>query len=558
MARSEKNKTTNTPVTNSSNSILEAIEKFGIKHQKKLLPVFTGLAALFALLLFNARISEANDDAFYLEDGWRCVDEFPKYFHVQNAPLYTLLLATLIKLLGFKLFLFKITNVLFVVASVFVFFKAFVNRIQYVVFIPVMLFISCNSLIMYYASMTYTESLFLLLQSVFLFFTLKMFDDLQSSTINYKNIIYLCLSLFLVTTCKNIAIVAIPTLLLCLVILKKWKQAVFIIGGYVIIKIIYETIIKLVWNASNQFSGQTKILLLKDPYDKDGGNVDFTGLITRLIENTDIYLGKRFLQLLGWKNENSTDTIPLIALLLVLIMAYAFYKSLKLKNNLLLFLSLYVGSLLTLTFTVLQTRWDQPRVLMIGMPVLLIVLLHTCYQFTKTNIIGSKLYLALIIIMSGSLLMQSIKKSSINLPILKKNIGGDMYYGYTPDWQNFLKCSKWCKDNLATTDFVASRKAPMSFIYANGKKFFHIYNVIKKDPTTNQSHPDSALTYFKQNKVTHIMVGSLRMNPNMNTGDVINTIHNIIEPIMTKYPNKLQLIHTEGVSEEAYVFKINY
>jgi hypothetical protein len=37
---------------------------------------------------------------------------------------------------------------------------------------------------------------------------------------------------------------------------------------------------------------------------------------------------------------------------------------------------------------------------------------------------------------------------------------------------------------------------------------------------------------------------------------VINTLHNIAQPIMEKYPNKLKLIHTEGVSEQTYLFEI--
>lgn len=152
--------------------------------------------------------------------------------------------------------------------------------------------------------------------------------------------------------------------------------------------------------------------------------------------------------------------------------------------------------------------------------------------------------------------MSSFKRGTKNLPIVKKNLAGDIFYGYTPDWQNFLKCSRWCADSLPQNTLVASRKAPMSFVYGNGKKFFPIYSVIKKDSLTNQSQPDSALAFFNREKVTHIMVASLRINPTQNTGQVINTIHNIVQPIMEKYPNKLKIIHTEGVSEQTYVLEI--
>ena len=82
------------------------------------------------------------------------------------------------------------------------------------------------------------------------------------------------------------------------------------------------------------------------------------------------------------------------------------------------------------------------------------------------------------------------------------------------------------------------------------------YSVIKKDSLTQQSNPDSALAYFRENHVTHIMIGSLRINPLQNTGDVINTVHNIVQPIMVKYPEKLKLIHTEGLSEPTYIYEI--
>ena len=142
--------------------------------------------------------------------------------------------------------------------------------------------------------------------------------------------------------------------------------------------------------------------------------------------------------------------------------------------------------------------------------------------------------------------------------IAKKNLSGDVYEGYTPDWKNFLKCSRWCNDSLPANTLVASRKAPMSFIYAKGKKFFPIYKVIKKDSLTQQSNADSALAFFKSNNVTHLMLASLRTNPNENNGQVINTLHNIAQPIMEKYPNALKLVHTEGLSEQTYLFKINY
>jgi hypothetical protein len=238
-------------------------------------------------------------------------------------------------------------------------------------------------------------------------------------------------------------------------------------------------------------------------------------------------------------------------------MLIALFQVFKQKNKPLVFFGLFSGAQLLLSFIILQARWDQPRIVLICMPIMLILIYNLFYTSVKKSNMGQSIYVVIIGIISASVLMSSFKRGTSNLPILKKNLDGNIYFGYTPDWQNFLKCSEWCADSLPKTTLVASRKAPMSFVYGKGKKFFPIYSVIKKDSLTQQSNPDSALAFFASKGVTHIMLGSLRINPKQNSGQIINTIHNIIQPIMEKYPTKLKLVHTEGLSEQAYVFEIS-
>ena len=85
---------------------------FGV-NSKKVFYTITFFCALFSLMSFNARISEAHDDALYIEAGWRYVNEFPKYFYTQNAPLYPLFLGLLTKIFGTKLIIFKVFSLLF-------------------------------------------------------------------------------------------------------------------------------------------------------------------------------------------------------------------------------------------------------------------------------------------------------------------------------------------------------------------------------------------------------------------------------------------------------------
>ena len=537
-------------------------ENWASKNEQKIFYTLLSLCVFLSLISFNARISEAHDDALYLEGGWRFVNEFPNYFYTQNAPLYPLFLGVLIKLMGFKLIVFKLISLVLNALGFVLFFKAFKGRLPYMIFLPVAFFHASNYLIMYYASMTFTEAFYFFLQGLFFFTAGKVIDLLEKSTPELKSQFKLWLlfglSLFLISTAKSSAIVVIPAVVLYFIIQKNWKALGYSVGAYLVFKLLYELIVKSIWAAQNQFAGQSKILLQKDPYDISKGNEDAAGFIQRFIDNTNLSLSKRFYQILGWRDENSVEVYGLISLITLSLMLFGFWKLYKKGNKLLVLATLFSGAQLVLSYLILQTRWDQPRITLVLMPVLLMLILYAFYAFTNNKGIGPTIYLVVVVMMCGSVLLSSLKRGTKNIPIVKKNLQGDKYYGYTPDWQNFLKCSEWCADSLPASSLVASRKAPMSFVYGKGKKFFPIYSVIKKDSATNQSNPDSALAFFKEKKVTHIMLGTLRLDPNNPGNGFINTVHNIAAPIAEKYPQKLKLVHIEGQFEEAAVYEIVY
>ena len=537
-------------------------EHWAKQNDKKLFYILLGLCLLLSFISFNARISEAHDDALYLEGGWRFVNEFPNYFYTQNAPLYPLFLALLIKLVGFRLILFKLVSLALNAAGFTLFYKSFRGRIPYMIFLPVAFFHACNYLILYFASMTFTEAFYFFLQGLFFFSAAKLIDRLEHHRADYKTQYTLWLmfglSMFLISTAKSSAIVVIPAVLLYFGLQKNWKALSYSFFAYLLFKLPYELIVRSIWKAQNQFAGQSKILLQKDPYDKAQGNEDLSGFIQRFIDNCNLSLSKRFYQILGWRDENSTEVYGILTLLTLGLILFGFWKLYKNKNKLIVLAAFFSGAQLVLSYLILQIRWDQPRITLVMMPVLLILGLYAFYSFTNNKGIGPMIYLVVVSFICGSVLLSSLKRGTKNIPIVKKNLKGDKYFGYTPDWQNFLKCSEWCADSLSPQTLVASRKAPMSFVYGKGKKFFPIYSVIKKDSATNQSNPDSALAFFKQNKVTHIMLGTLRLDPNNPGNGFINTMHNIAAPIAQKYPEKLKLVHIEGQFEEATVYEIIY
>src|ERR1043166_8633892 len=110
---SSAKKTVSAPAPKKVTSFYTSVENWLNKNEKKLFYFLLITSAFLSFISFNARISEAHDDALYLEGGWRFVNEFPDYFYKQNAPLYPMFLALLIKIAGFKLILFKLFSVIF-------------------------------------------------------------------------------------------------------------------------------------------------------------------------------------------------------------------------------------------------------------------------------------------------------------------------------------------------------------------------------------------------------------------------------------------------------------
>lgn len=551
--------------------IVNRFENWLQKKDKVVLYALMGVCTLFCFLMFSARITEMHDDALYIEAGWRFVNEFPDYFYTANAPLYTLWLALLIKLFGLKIILMKVCNIIFMILGLFLFHKAFNNRIPKVVLFPVLVFLSINHSLLFFASQTFTEHFYLVLQAIFFIVFFKLSDKLDAGISSlketWKNWLLLGLLMALLAFTKNIANVSVVVVVLFFLLKKNWKAIGLAIASFMIFYLPVNSVFNTfksnmfakmgVAKSASQFSNQSRLMFLKNPYDASEGEEDLSGFVTRFLENCDLYLSKRFFQIIGFTSENSVNVYGTLTFLVIILVAAGLWFAFRRKNQYLLLSGLYTAAIIAGTFVALQTRWDQPRMILINMPVMFLLFYFFLYELFKNKAgFGQVLYMLIMILISGSMLLSSLKRISENLPGLKQNLKGNIYYGYTPDWVNFAKASKWCADSLPPESFVASRKAPDSFIFSEGKRFYPIYSVIAKDSVTNQSNPDSVLAIFKRNKVTHVIIASLRIDPKKNTGQVINTMHNIIQPLAKKYPERLKLVHTEGESEQAQVFEI--
>lgn len=531
------------------------------EREKKVFYSLLILSTLFTFLLFDSKVSLGGDDSSYIERAWSLINEgkFP-YF---QGPGYPVMLSLFIRMFGLNVVALKFLSVLSQFGFVWITYLTFRKRVPYLVLFTLLAFISFSNFIQYYASQTYTETFFLFVQSICLYITFRIIDNInqKSSLIdgfkeNYKLWLMFGLLFTVLTISKSIAFVTLSGVVFYFLMNKNYKQIVYAIAAYLVFRGIYQLITTSIYGAND--TNQLELMLRKDLYKPEGGHEDFGGMIDRFFNNFNTYVSWHMyrifnLRLVGSLEVLDGDTIkalPALSFLSTVILGIFTFMSYK-RNKFIFFSSIYLICLAGGVFLGVQANNMQSRLIIIAIPFIFLVLFYGMYEFAKRNSSLQFLFLAF----SAVMLLITVGKSSINVKqnfvALKKNLGGDMYYGYTPDWENFLKLSKYCADSLPKDAQVLSRKPNMSFIYGNGKKFVGQYIVTSENA-------DTVLMEWKKLNVNYVLMASLRQNPKKNNGRIINTIHRMLGPIGQKYPEKLKLVKTEGQEEQAFLYQIKY
>lgn len=334
------------------------------------------LAAAFSYLCFDAKISLANDDALYIEAGAKYANAFFNHdsFYLANAPLYPMLLGLVIKIFGVKLLTLKAFSVLlFCLGTTFVFF-AFRNRIPFIILIPSLLLTAINFPYLMYASLTYSECLYLVIIGLSFYILLRSFEKIDATeNFSVQSILPVVLIgfagfLFLIT--RNIAVISIVPIVLFLVYRKRFIEAGASVVSFGAFYFLYKLAIKVIWKIDgSQYASQSGIIFNKNAYNPSLGKETFGGFVARLIENSQIYIGQRFMYVLGFRDEMSsaigadgniteyTSTNKFIVFIFIGIVLASLYYMHKNKQYVLFFSTLFFSVLLGTTFVALQTSW---------------------------------------------------------------------------------------------------------------------------------------------------------------------------------------------------------
>jgi len=509
---------------------------------------------LFSYLLFNFRVSDGGDDSAYILRAFEFVKE--STFPSLQGPLYPLFLSVFVWIFGLNITLLKSLSLASIIFHLYIFYRAFKGRVSGLLLVSVMLIVSFNTFVLFYASQTYSEAFFLFLQAGFFLYFFNAFVSKEES-ISIKDswgkyLILGMLLLFLGLT-RSIGYGGFIAVIIYFGIKLQWKSMVFTTGAFVLEFGMFNLIKKFLFHSeTSQFSSQLNRLMQVDTYDISKGQENFIGFIARFIDNSNLYLSRHLYKFIGFRQEVGFFQPKYILTVLVYIVFFiAIYYAFK-KNKYLFFTGIYLTVLIGITFVIVQTRWDQDRLILAYFPLILLFLFSGFYYLAKSpkfKILQGLLPIFLVIIFFTNFNVTA-KKVKANNEYLMEYSAGNKFYGMTPDWINYIKMSEWAAKNVPDSVMIACRKPSISFVYAK-RKFHGLYRISTEDA-------DELLQKLKDAKVKYVIMGNLRKYPNQKTKYTISTVKRHLHFIHQKYPHKIKLIHTIGVDEPALLWEITY
>ncbi len=495
--------------------LLTRLDLFFEKNLKLFFWIGFAITIVFSFLLFDFKVSDGGDDSAYIVRAYDLIHNgrFPSF----QGPLYPFFLSLILAVSGVKVTLFKVFSMLFIGAQFFFLYKAFAKRIPATLLVTMLMIISVCSTLLYFASQTYSEAFFMFIQSLLIFFVFKFIIDRWDEPIQIKTDWSKYLILGILTTAsyyaRNVGLTAIIALMGFLIVNMRWKQAVYTFGGFLMTIVPLEILKRVIWHGELvQFSDQGKTLLLKDAYTPAKGTEDFMGFIHRYIDNANIYISKHFFVFAGLKSDVMPKITPILTVLVLGLVVLALIMTYR-KNRYIFFTTLYAFGIASVTFFAVQAHWDQPRLSIVFYPLLMLAVFSGLYFLLKIK--GLKLIQFVIPLFAVIVFLASFKsivvKTNEHSKTLQANLSGNLYYGMTPDWINYIEMSKYVAKTVKTDELTACRKPEISFVYSAGK-FYGIYTI----PTVNIDTFNLAIKVPPTTKVVGLNLLKVNEDPNVN------------------------------------------
>jgi hypothetical protein len=475
-------------------SLFERTNNFLDGHLTAIFWLSFVLTLTFGILLFDIRFSLSGDDSAYVIRASDFIHHFS--FPGFQGPLYPIVLSPLIAVFGINPIPLKSLSILFMLGFVYFIYRAFKNRIPSLLLTALLVLVSVNSFILYYASQTYSEAFFMFLEAlVFLIFFTYFIDDRgkQYFGVQVRHHLILALCILCLGITRSIGFSCVLAVSAYFILQRQWKNLVCFIIAFIIVMALFQGFKWLLWgNQGFQFNEQGGRLMYKDYYNPTSGKEDISGYVGRLILNSLFFLSSSLYTLLGiLKVKGTPELYPSLTVLTYLVLVGSVVLAFK-KNKYLFFTGIYVLIFLVNTFLILQTAWGQSRLIIPYVPLIMLMLFaffYRLFSFKRLRVFSGILFVLMLILFGVTL-------NATIVNVLQAQQIKDRYWGLTPDWENYCKASEWASKNLSKGAIIACRKPTISFIYGNGRRFYGITEV--------KTFPGNSLLQKWQEKGSHL------------------------------------------------------
>lgn len=523
-------------------------------HTKEFLIACLLIGAVLSLAQFDVKPSIGGDDTAYVLQAMNFVakGQLPVSF---RTPGYPMVLALFLWVGGINLIYLKMTSLACFLGLIFSFYIVFKNRLEPQIFYPALLLTSINPLVIEYSYQTYSEMFFALLAVWAVHFILKSVEEQKNGNTVLAGV--LTMAAFYV---RIVGVTIAGAAVLYYLLRRQWRP----LGIFVAICILLYSPLKIYQTVSgvNSFE-QASILLLKNPYNVMQGQETIGGFVERFVNNVVNDLNFQIPTALSLPTSEELSVadgrfLPSGAAFIALIFSLIVAAGLKLEIfdspiQGLRMVGIFIVGYVAFIALALQNLFATPRMLMPIVPYLIISLLLGWHwllmRFGKkqgaaalSN--GAKgLFIVGLGFVTLTNVIQTNLKIATNLPILRENLSGNQFAGFTEDWTNYLKGSQWIGQNLPKSSTkVMCRKPELFQIYNGGFEAFGTYQI-------DQTNADSLVARWRGLHVTHMLYDNFQWS---------STLRRYVQPVADKYPGMFELMHQEGTQVPSFVFRLNY
>ena len=241
--------------------------------------------------------------------------------------------------------------------------------------------------------------MFILIQNGFIYIFLNFIDHRGKGNVGQQLaglalIAAIVLLAFLSRTAGfGLAIAAI----IYMVVYQYYRQAAYLTALVAVLLSAWMGVRGMIWDHIPNSGKQMQELMQKHPYDSSEGEEDLAGFGQRFVDNSRLYLSKHFMKMTGFKKSDSKTHNAPVTILLYGLFIYGLYKTYR-NNRALFFVGLYIAVMLGITFVSLQKLWDQYRLIIPYLPLMIFFMLYALYQLLASLKKGRYLWLFLVLI----------------------------------------------------------------------------------------------------------------------------------------------------------------